>query len=70
MKIHWTTEQCPECGEEVYVETTCGQNGPRAPYAYDGDIWRCEDGHTGKVYVDDSAEEPTAHLGDADEVDA
>lgn len=48
--IDWP-DQCPICGGDVTVETAHPQDD--GPAAYDGDRWRCEDGHKGAVYVDE-----------------
>lgn len=50
--IDWPA-QCPICGGDVTVATTHPQDD--APTAYDGDRWRCEDGHEGTVHVDEDA---------------
>lgn len=52
--------ECPECGGSVEILTSCPQNvrpedvpdDCRAPWVYDSDQWRCDDGHRGEVSCD------------------
>lgn len=66
--IPYEHDECPECGGSIEILTSCPQDErpegvpdeAKPPWMYDGDEWRCEDGHTGTVSCDS---ETLASLG-------